>query len=157
MPIADAKSASANSSQYAALCWRRVKSRGKAGVKSGKDAGSVEVLLITSRDTGRWVLPKGWPMKGMTPAEAAAREAYEEAGVEGRIDADPIGDFRYIKVLPGERGIPCRVAVFPLRVKRLLDSFPECDQRERAWFSPAAAAEKVDEPQLKALLRDFAP
>ncbi|MEN9850080.1 MAG: hypothetical protein RL128_243, partial [Pseudomonadota bacterium] len=58
--------------QYGALCWRMHR-------------GKVEVLLITSRDTGRWVIPKGWPIDGLAPAQTAAREAWEEAGVEGDI------------------------------------------------------------------------
>ena len=55
--------------------------------------GSCEVMLITSRDTGRWIVPKGWPMRGKPDDEAAAQEAFEEAGVEGEISRDPVGSF----------------------------------------------------------------
>jgi 8-oxo-dGTP pyrophosphatase MutT (NUDIX family) len=136
--------ASAPAPQYAALCHRAVK-------------GKVAVLLVSSRDTGRWVLPKGWPIYGLQPHEAAAREAFEEAGVEGIVDPDPLGCFDYDKRLADTTVQPCRVTVFAIRVKRLLNDFPEKGQRTRKWFRPQKAALKVHEPQLQALLAGFTP
>jgi 8-oxo-dGTP pyrophosphatase MutT (NUDIX family) len=125
--------------QYAVIPWRE----GGAGR---------EVLLITSRDTGRWVIPKGWPMRRRRPWEAAAAEAYEEAGVRGEVEAVQFGAYRYDKVRRSGRVRPVKVRVFRLKVAEVLDAWPEAGQRERAWFSPADAAERVDEPELKALL-----
>lgn len=134
--------------QCAALCWRM-------------GAGAVEVLLVTSRDTGRWIVPKGWLVRGMTAAESAAREAYEEAGVSGRIDARGIGSFGYDKVLgargKGERVVPCLVSVFPLSVEAQTDRFPEAAERHRAWFPQADAATLVTEPDLRRMIANFVP
>jgi len=130
--------------QVAALCWRNRE-------------GGLRILLVTSRDTGRWVLPKGWPIEGLTASEAAAREAWEEAGVEGKVRKKPLGRFAYHKHLGPEKAVPCVVDVFALKVKSLADTFPEADQRKRKWFAPDEAAARVDEPDLKALLRGFAP
>ncbi len=129
--------------QNAALCYRRDK------------RGKTEVLLITSRDTGRWVLPKGWPIKGLTPPEAAAREAFEEAGVEGRVGTEPLGVFPYDKDAHSTEGVPVLVTVFPLAVRRLVKDFPEKGQRRLEWFSPKKASKKVDEPELSAILESF--
>jgi 8-oxo-dGTP pyrophosphatase MutT (NUDIX family) len=130
--------------QYAALCYR----------PSGRDTH--EVLLITSRDTGRWIIPKGWPMKGRSGAESALREAFEEAGVEGRLSSTPIGVYSYDKILPdGVR--PCIVTVYPVEVTQLSKDFPEKGQRARKWFTPRKAAEKVNEPELRALIETFDP
>ena len=117
----------------------------------------VEILLVTSRGTGRWVLPKGWPMKRKTPAQAAAREAIEEAGVTGDIASEPVGAFDYLKLLADGSGVKCRVQVYPLRVAVERDRWPEMKQRQRRWFSRAEAAELVAEPQLRDLLSGFAP
>jgi 8-oxo-dGTP pyrophosphatase MutT (NUDIX family) len=125
--------------QYGALCWRMHR-------------GKVEVLLITSRDTGRWVIPKGWPIAGLAPAETAAREAWEEAGVEGDIADYGLGVFDYDKVLGPKGCIPCSVEVFGLRVAELKGKFPERKERRRKWFDFEKAARKVAEPQLRALL-----
>jgi 8-oxo-dGTP pyrophosphatase MutT (NUDIX family) len=126
------------STQVAALCWRNHDNR-------------VEVLLITSRDTGRWVLPKGWTMKGLSAPEAAAVEAWEEAGVEGAVGPDALGYFGYDKVLSAEVSQPCMVSVFPLKVTNLSRRFPERKERRRKWFSTEKAATKVLEPELQAL------
>lgn len=130
-------------SQYAALCWRMHR-------------GQVEVLLITSRDTGRWVIPKGWPMDGMDPADAAAREAWEEAGVTGETMPDALGFYSYDKVMKPGHSLPCAVAVYPLRVGELADKFPERKERRRKWFVAAKAARKVAEPELRELLAGLA-
>lgn len=131
-------------SQVAALCWR------PAGT-------GVEVLLITSRETGRWVLPKGWAEPGAEPHLEAAREAWEEAGVRGTPERGCLGLYAYEKVLvPGGRE-PCMVAVYPLKVDALEKRFPEAGQRRRKWFRPERAAEKVNEPELRAILAAFRP
>lgn len=133
------------STQYAALCYRT-------------DAnGKTRVLLITSRDTGRWVLPKGWPVAGLSAPGSAAREAYEEAGVEGAVGDDCIGVYSYGKVLGPKKIVPCIVAVYPLLVTNLSARFPEKGQRQLRWFKPRAAAGKVAEPELAALLAAFHP
>jgi 8-oxo-dGTP pyrophosphatase MutT (NUDIX family) len=128
--------------QYGALCWRRVN-------------GAVEVLLITSRETGRWVIPKGWPMDGHTPEAAAAREAWQEAGAKGEVSAGCIGLFAYDKVIGPGQTVPCVVAVYPLRVITLDSRFPERKERRRKWFPLAKAAGKVSEPELRAILATF--
>lgn len=130
--------------QYGALCWRPAE-------------GGVEVLLITSRDTGRWVIPKGWPMQGLSPESAAAQEAWEEAGVEGTVSPVTVGRYGYQKCLSVEASIPCAVAVYGLRVQRMSDKFPEVRERRRAWFAPDEAARLVNEPDLGRLIAGFVP
>ncbi|WP_432450462.1 NUDIX hydrolase [Aliiroseovarius marinus] len=132
-----------NRVQVAALCYRG----------SGDDK---EVLLVTSRGTGRWILPKGWPMDGKNAAEAAREEAWEEAGViEGQLDRAPIGEYSYDKTLDTGGVARCSAAVFPLKVEKLSADFPEADERTRKWVSPEEAADMVDEKGLRQLLRDF--
>lgn len=131
--------------QNAALCFRVTKKRG------------AEVLLVTSRDTGRWVIPKGWPMKGKSGAECALQEAFEEAGVDGRLVADKVGIYSYDKVMDDGSLQPCVVSVYPVAVTRLKSDFPERGQRERRWFSPQKAARKVAEPELRSILAGFDP
>jgi len=131
--------------QFGALCYRETK---KAGL---------EILLLTSLDTGRWIIPKGWPMDGVTPAEAAAQEAWEEAGVRGKVNDLCVGLYSYSKWLDEDLSLPCIVAVFALKVSRIDDVYPEEGQRKRKWLSPKKAAQRVDEPELKDLLRGFDP
>jgi 8-oxo-dGTP pyrophosphatase MutT (NUDIX family) len=117
----------------------------------GED-GEVRVVLVTSRETKRWVIPKGWPMRKLSPNDAAAREAYEEAGLVGEVGQAAIGAYTYEKRL--RRGsITCRVTVFPLRVEQRLEAFPEQDQRQVRTFSPEEAAQAVAEPELGDLIR----
>ena len=116
-------------------------------------SGRLRVLLVTSRDTGRWVVPKGWEMDAKEPWEAAAVEALEEAGAEGEIDRSPLGTFDYGKRLPGGKTLPCEVTLYPLVVKRLRKRWKEASQRRRRWFAPRAAAKRVDEPELSGILR----
>lgn len=130
--------------QFAALCFRRRKSE-------------VEVLLVSSLATGRWIIPKGWPMDGLTPADAALQEAYEEAGVRGTAIDHCVGLYSYNKWIDDETSLPCVVAVFPVEVKRLEDEFPEAGQRKRKWFSPKKAAARIKEVELKQILREFDP
>lgn len=130
--------------QVGALCWR---------VEKGK----VEVLLITSRETGRWVIPKGWPMKKKSSAEAAAQEAWEEAGVKGRILESCLGFYAYHKVIGPGTDVPCVVSVYPLKVKSSSEKFPEAKERKRRWFSLKKAANKVIEPELQDIILQFDP
>lgn len=117
------------------------------------DPKTGKVLLITSRGTGRWVIPKGWPMEGRTLPGAAAREAWEEAGVEGRILHEEIGRYSYDKDQNKGFSVPVEVRVFPLHVEKCTKSFPEADERIRRWFTPNEAARMVAEPGLKKILR----
>lgn len=113
--------------------------------------GRLQVLLVTSRDTGRWVVPKGWPWPGHTDAEAAGREAWEEAGIVGNLSSDRIGTFRYRKrIKGGEKKV--EVSVYLLDVKAASKQWPEKPQRRRRWFGPNSAAELVHEPELKSLI-----
>ena len=131
--------------QFAALPWRR------------RGDGGVQVLLITSRETRRWVIPKGWGKKKETGAEAAAREALEECGVSGRVATKPVGGFRYQKILKTGEPQAVRVAVHALEVIDELEDWPERAIREKLWVSPQHASRLVDEPDLKALLLEFDP
>lgn len=129
--------------QFGALCFR---------VHDGR----VEILLITSRGTGRWIVPKGWPMDGETPAAAAATEAYEEAGVIGKVHDQVLGFYSYSKGIDGDF-LPCVVAVFPLKVDKLVRDFPEAGQRKRRWVSQKKAAAMVHEPELRRIIKHFDP
>lgn len=115
-----------------------------------------KVLLITSRDTGRWVIPKGWPMAGRSLPGAAAQEAWEEAGVRGDIAAQELGRFTYDKGQDRGFAVPVEVRVFLLSVHKLHDDFPEASERKRRWFAPADAANMVVEPELKTMLSALA-
>lgn len=119
--------------------------------------GSLEVLLVTSRTTRRWILPKGWPIKGLKPAKSAAREAYEEAGVLGRVENKAIGSYRYEKMRSDEDGpIICEVSIFPLAVTETLARWPEAKERDLRWVSLAEAETLISEDGLRALLALFA-
>ena len=120
------------------------------------DGDEVRVLLVTSRETRRWVLPKGWMEKRLSPHALAAKEAFEEAGVVGEVGRRTIGCYQYLKRGPRDRLTPCSVRVFPLRVERLLDTWPERRQRRRQWFGLAEAAMAVDEGGLVSLLLGLA-
>lgn len=130
--------------QCAALCWRQ----GEQGP---------EILLTTSLDTGRWILPKGWPMEGKTLAEAAAIEAWEEAGIKGEISSQPLGHYHYIKIRRRRPSQRCKVSVFELRVSDIMDEYPEAGQRKRDWATPRQAALRVSERGLKRILETFKP
>jgi 8-oxo-dGTP pyrophosphatase MutT (NUDIX family) len=117
--------------------------------------GSARVLLVTSRETGRWIVPKGWPVKGMTRHEAAALEATEEAGVTGRISREPVGTYLYWK-RHADRFELCEVAVYVLEVERQLDDWREKGQRRLAWMAPEEAADLVQEPALGEMIRALA-
>jgi 8-oxo-dGTP pyrophosphatase MutT (NUDIX family) len=112
----------------------------------------VKVLMVTSRDTGRWVMPKGWMMDGKKPWAAAEIEALEEAGVKGFISSEELGSYKYPKKLDDGRIVPCIVRVYPMVVEKLLRDWKERDQRSRRWFTPKGAAKRVDEQDLADLL-----
>jgi 8-oxo-dGTP pyrophosphatase MutT (NUDIX family) len=129
--------------QYAALPYRSV---GKSGT---------EVMLVTSRGTRRWIIPKGWPQQGKAPHHSAAREAFEEAGVVGVVKPKPLGTFAYRKRLKNGASILCKVKVYPLEVVRQSDQWPERQQRKTRWLSVKEAAEAVQEPKLSKIIRRF--
>ncbi len=120
-----------------------------------KGAKGIEVLLVSSRDSGRWIIPKGWPIEGMAPADAAAQEAFEEAGARGKVHDRCVGLYSYSKWLDEDLSLPVIVAVFALEVKRLDDEYPEAGERRRKWMSPKKAAARVSEPELKQILETF--
>ncbi|MDH4441934.1 MAG: NUDIX hydrolase [Rhizobium sp.] len=130
--------------QFAAICHRRK-----------KKTNEIEVLVITSRDTGRWVIPKGWHMPGKLPHAIAEREAYEEAGIKGKAGRDPIGYYTYAKRMDGGLKVPTRVQVYSLQVKSMVKDFPEKGSRKLEWVTCEEAASRVDEPELKILFRAF--
>ena len=128
--------------QSGALPWR-VKRRKKA-----------EVLLVTGRRSGRWIIPKGWPVAGKSMADSAAQEAFEEAGIKGKVDPKPIGTFRHVKQqLLGELEVD--ILVHPLAVKREFGDWPERGERTRKWFAVDEAAERVDSEELRTLIVAF--
>ncbi len=129
--------------QYGALPWRIDATKG------------VEILLATSRDTRRWVIPKGWPMKGRKPHIAAAIEAQQEAGLHGKIEKTKLGAYHYPKRLASGSAVECLVEVFPLRVELQRKKWPEKSQRATYWFPYALAAEQVDEPELREIILAF--
>lgn len=139
-----ARPAGDSRAQYGALCWRE------------KD-GKVQVLVITSRRTKHWIIPKGWPMKGETPAGAAYTEAQEEAGVIGKVKQKRIGIYSYVKHSDLKNPIHCVVEVFPVRVRKLADDWLEKGQRKRKWLSRKKAAAAVKHAELSRLIKSFDP
>lgn len=131
--------------QYAALCYR-----------PRKKQGGIEVLLLTSRDTGRWVIPKGWPMAGKKSHAVAEREAWEEAGVKGKVSHEPFGYYSYAKGMDGGLKIHCRVQVHLLLVKEMAKDFREKGTRRLEWVSCEEATARVNEPELKVLFHRLA-
>jgi 8-oxo-dGTP pyrophosphatase MutT (NUDIX family) len=129
--------------QYAALPYRM-------------EGRQLQILLVTSRRTRRWIIPKGWPMKGLAPHEAAATEAAEEAGITGDISDRAIGSYRYLKRLKDERStMAIQVIVFPLQVAGHAPTYKEDGQRSSRWFRCSEAAKQVAEPALQHLIRSF--
>jgi predicted phosphate transport protein (TIGR00153 family) len=116
---------------------------------------TIRILLITSRGKGRWVVPKGKPISGLPPHAAAAREAEEEAGVLGAACPTALGSYRFRKRRSSGASVWTDVLVFPFAVTEELESWNEQYERERRWFTLADAAEAVDEPDLRALIRSF--
>jgi 8-oxo-dGTP pyrophosphatase MutT (NUDIX family) len=130
--------------QFAALPWRI------------SEGGKRQVMLLTTRETRRWMIPKGWPMKGRKPSEVASQEAFEEAGLVGHIVGKrPLGVFHYGKQLAKKSRL-CQVRVFSFRVERQLDDWPEKRQRETKWFDAKEAATLVEEVGLAGIISRFA-
>ena len=131
--------------QYAALPYRFTATE------------ALEILLVTTRRSRRWIIPKGWPIKGLKPLKSAAREAFEEAGVRGKIGTKSVGVFTYDKLLdePGIQ-VSCEVRVFPLLVKRQSEAWPKFEQRLVQWVDPVKAVSLIKEPELKKLVATFA-
>jgi 8-oxo-dGTP pyrophosphatase MutT (NUDIX family) len=130
--------------QYAALPYRIVGDR-------------LEIMLITTRGQGRWLIPKGWPMPRRKPSVAASIEAMQEAGVQGVVGRKPIGEFPYSKSMPGGNDRLCVAVVYPLRVVIELPTWREMSERTRRWFSREDAAAVVQEGGLAQIIREFAP
>lgn len=116
----------------------------------------LRVLMVTSRESRRWVMPKGWRMEGHKPWAAAEIEALEEAGAVGSIGSEAIGQYWYDKKLDDGSRVRTRVTVYPMIVEKLKKRWKERNERKRRWFSPKTAAKKVDEPDLAELLKSLA-
>jgi 8-oxo-dGTP pyrophosphatase MutT (NUDIX family) len=142
-PANSVTSRKTNNVQYAALPYR---------VRNGV----LEILLITTRRTHRWIVPKGWPIDGHPPHDSAASEALEEAGISGEISNRPLGFYRYEKLRKSGETLPCKVSVFAMRVTRQRRSWAEKDTRQTRWCSAQQAAELVGERGLRPLILKFA-
>ena len=129
--------------QFAALCYRVRKSE-------------VQICLITSRESKRWILPKGWPMHNQTPAEAAATEAWEEAGLTGKPYDVCLGVYTYTKQRKTD-ALAVVTLVYPVRVQNVHSDWPEAHERTRRWMTPQKAAKKLKEPALKQIVSNFSP
>lgn len=119
------------------------------------EGGKLEVLLVTSRETKRFIIPKGWPMQGLEDWQAAEIEAREEAGVVGEADREPLGSYRYFKRMKSAF-VPILVDVYPMEVVGDLPRWKEARQRRRGWVAWEQAKALIDEPQLITLIDDFA-
>lgn len=126
--------------QIAALCFRPGKKE-------------PEILLVSTRGAGRWILPKGWPEKDKPAFETAVIEAYEEAGVVGKAEMRPLGSFRSFKGLSSGLRMRTKVVVFKIRFEEQHDDFPEIGQRKCVWVPLAKALEMLDELPLRRFLR----
>lgn len=131
-------------SQFAALCYR---------IRRDK----VQILLITSRGSKRWIMPKGWPMDAKTPEAAVLQEAWEEAGVTGRVTGRCLGVYSYLKEIDVGISMPVIAMLYPVEVKARAKTYPEAGQRRRRWFSRKRAMKMVREPELRRMIRDFDP
>src|SRR5260370_38509859 len=135
------KTPSARRLQYGALPYR---------MRNGHRA---EFVLVTSRETQRWIIPKGWPKKGKSPHRSAAREAFEEAGVLGAVGRRPVGSFCYEKRLNSGGSVECEVHVFPLEGKRQSKEWPATQKGRVKWLSASKAPAKVKDPGLSKIIR----
>jgi 8-oxo-dGTP pyrophosphatase MutT (NUDIX family) len=130
--------------QYAALPYRRNKK------------GVVEIMLVTSRETRRWIIPKGWPISDVEPHNLAALEAMEEAGLIGKIADKPIGSYHYDKKRGDGSIVNCTVDTFLLEVEQQMPTWPEQEERKTKWFAPDEAASQVQEPELREIIKKLA-
>jgi 8-oxo-dGTP pyrophosphatase MutT (NUDIX family) len=128
--------------QVAALPWRR-------------GEGGLEFLLVTTRTTKRWLIPKGWTMDGKADHDAAAIEAYEEAGVKGLVSSMPAGQYGYVKMLRDGKTRYLNVRVYALQIEEVLEAWPEQAERERRWVSKREALEMIGEPELLPVIVAF--
>lgn len=120
------------------------------------EAGMPEFLLVTTRISGRWIVPKGGPIKDLKPPKSAAQEAFEEAGIRGTIGAKPLGAFAFDKTLADTGStVPCEVWVFPLLVKRQYKNYPEAEERASRWFTPEEALAALNDAGLCELIALF--
>lgn len=126
--------------QCAALVYRR----GRTGI---------QILVITSREAKRWIIPKGWPMAGKTLTEAARIEAWEEAGLKNVIgDPIEIGTYRYEKYNSGGVPVPITVFIHAFETDQLEKKFPEKGQRKRKWVSPKRAQKILKNAEISAAI-----
>lgn len=109
----------------------------------------LKVVLITSNSSGHWIFPKGVIERGMTPAESAAKEALEEAGVAGEVSDEMIAEYEYEKW-----GGVCHVQVFALEVSEVLETWEEMGHRQRKIVEVAEAMTLL-KPALKEILEKF--
>lgn len=130
--------------QAGALCWRRT-------------ANGVEVLLITSRRSGRWGIAKGWSLRSRALAETARREAWEEAGVRGTAENRLLGILDAPKRYRLVGTVPWKLALYPLEVRELAEHWPERGKRRRQWLPQEEAAAAIKSKPLAALIRAFSP
>jgi 8-oxo-dGTP pyrophosphatase MutT (NUDIX family) len=117
------------------------------------DAGDLRVLLITSRGAGKWVIPKGWIEDGASAAQAAAREAFEEAGITGLIDSTPLGSFMYSKRLGSGVKKQATVEVYALRVEKQRKNWPERSERRFKWLDVPSALRLLEYPGMTTLFQ----
>jgi 8-oxo-dGTP pyrophosphatase MutT (NUDIX family) len=130
----------------------RAQTRQIGAVPYRKVGGGFEVLLITSRETRRWVIPKGWPMPHLADYNAARQEALEEAGIEGKMGRKSIGSYYYVKRKKSGKLLPVTVVVYAMEVTLLLDEWPEKNERKRHWFAAKEAVGLVQEEGLRAVI-----
>jgi 8-oxo-dGTP pyrophosphatase MutT (NUDIX family) len=128
--------------QYGALPWRRA-------------PDGIQILLITTRNTRRWIVPKGWPDEGRDPHECAAQEAYEEAGVVGDVTGDVIGVFTHKKQLKSGQMVTCRIHVFAMEVTDVCEEWAEKNVREAKWCSVSEALALVGDSGLRRIIAKF--
>ena len=129
--------------QFAALCYRF---RGN----------KLQVCIVTTRSTGRWILPRGWPTHKQTAHDGAAIEAFEEAGITGRVCPNALGTYVYNKLINDETA-PILVVVYAIDATHFAKKWPEKKQRKRRWVSQKKAVSKLQEPGLKHIVSNFAP
>ena len=117
---------------------------------------NIKILLITSRRSRRWIIPKGWKVDKMSNRKSVALEAWEEAGVQGRVSDRPVGTYYYRKRSNKDEFLTCAVKVFALDVKARKKKFPERGERKLKWVNPTSAIDLVSEPELKKVIKNFA-
>ena len=117
---------------------------------------ALEILIVTTRKSKRWIVPKGSPIKRLTPSKSAAREAFEEAGVRGKIGARPLGNFRYKKLADETGGEADCGQGLPSAGEEASAAWPESGQRVAQWVDPDKAISLIREPELRSIVAKFA-